>query len=64
MAKIVKEIGVVKYRKHVKDGYVNDKGEVEYPGDRFDVIWTIETPYDAISKVSSEAGLDHGMADR
>lgn len=36
------------------------KDAPEYPGDRFDLIWTIESPYEGISSVTSEGvpGLD------
>jgi hypothetical protein len=40
------------------------KGKVEYPSDRFDLIWTVLTPYTEIASVTSEniPGLDDGLA--
>jgi hypothetical protein len=37
-------------------------GKVEYPDDRFDLIWTVPWPYEEIVKVNSESvpGLDNG----
>jgi hypothetical protein len=34
--------------------------EPEYPGNRFDIIWTVEAPYDKINSITSEKipGLD------
>lgn len=57
LAKIAQAIGV----KGFKQGSGGD-GKVEYPGDRFDVIWTVEKPYTLIDKVESEnvPGLDDG----
>lgn len=39
------------------------KGEVVYPDDRFDIIWTVPAPYDRITAVGSESvpGLDDGV---
>lgn len=47
---------------HVK-GYSEESGwtgKVDYPGDRFDLIWTLHEPYHEIKTVTSEgvAGLD------
>ncbi|KAI9763552.1 MAG: hypothetical protein M1839_006378 [Geoglossum umbratile] len=38
------------------------KGEVKYPDDRFDLIWTVPAPYKEIESVTSEniPGLDDG----
>ncbi|OCL02746.1 hypothetical protein AOQ84DRAFT_357243 [Glonium stellatum] len=59
LADIAAAIGVEKYAK--KTGL---HGKVEYPGDRFDLIWTIKEPYVEIDSVASEAvpGLDDGLA--
>jgi hypothetical protein len=63
LSKIIAKLGVEKYGKGVVDGNVNKHGEIEYPGDRFDVIWTIKKPYDEINEVSSEnvPGLDGNL---
>lgn len=40
--------------------HIGAKDAPEYPSDRFDLIWTIESPYDKINSVTSEdvPGLD------
>lgn len=37
-------------------------GEVKYPDDRFDLIWTLLAPYTSIASITSEdvPGLDDG----
>jgi hypothetical protein len=30
------------------------QGEVSYPSDRFDIIWTVQAPYVEIASVTSE----------
>jgi hypothetical protein len=38
------------------------KGQVEYPGDRFDLIWKVEKPYKEIeSPTSEDTPLDAGL---
>jgi len=38
------------------------KGKVEYPGDRFDLIWKVEKPYNHIESTNSEeTPLDVGL---
>jgi len=38
------------------------KGQVEYPGDRFDLIWKVEKPYKEIESTTSEdTPLDAGL---
>jgi hypothetical protein len=41
------------------------RGNVKYPGDRFDLIWTVPAPYTSIASVTSEdvPGLDDGVGD-
>ena len=55
MAKIATALGVKGYS--ASSGWT---GPVVYPGDRFDLIWTIKKPYDEIDSVTSEGvpGLD------
>jgi len=51
LGKIVEELGV--------------SGGAVYPGDRFDVIWAVESPYESLVWVGSEniPGLDDGNGD-
>lgn len=46
--------------KFAKDVDVKHHKKIEYPSDRFDIIWTVAKPYDEIVAVTSEAvpGLD------
>jgi len=55
LAKIATALGVQGYA-----GSSGWSGPVEYPGDRFDLIWTVNPPYTEISTVTSEGvpGLD------
>ena len=57
LAAIAAAMGVEKYAE--KTGLA---GKVEYPGDRFDLIWTVREPYVEVESVVSEAvpGLDDG----
>lgn len=63
---IVRAMGIRGYGNKVSDevkklGCTSD-GEIAYPDDRFDVIWTIKPPYQEITSVTSEEceGLDDG----
>ena len=51
---------VVGVEKFAKDVDVEHHHKIEYPGDRFDIIWTVVKPYDEIVAVTSEGieGLD------
>jgi hypothetical protein len=49
LAKIATALGVQGYAEST--GW---SGPVEYPGDRFDLIWTVNPPYTEITKVTSE----------
>ena len=51
---------VVGVERFAKDVDVEHHHKIEYPGDRFDIIWTIVKPYDEIVTVTSEGieGLD------
>jgi hypothetical protein len=55
LAKIATAMGVQGYAEST--GWT---GDVVYPGDRFDLIWTVKDPYDVIDSVTSEGaeGLD------
>jgi hypothetical protein len=55
LAKIATALGVEKYAKST--GWT---GPVDYPDDRFDLIWTVPSPYDEIVSITSEGvqGLD------
>jgi hypothetical protein len=55
LAKIADEIGAKGYA--ASTGWT---GDVKYPGDRFDLIWTVTSPYKSIDSVTSEGvgGLD------
>lgn len=67
LGKIIKDIGVKKYSKNVPEALQNEvDGKIEYPDDRFDIIWTIKKPYDKIDSVTSEdvKGLDDAHAGR
>ena len=46
--------------KFAKDVDVKHHKKIEYPSDRFDIIWTVVKPYDEIIAVTSEGieGLD------
>jgi len=59
LAKIAEAMGVKKFAKDVD---VEHHHKIEYPGDRFDIIWTVVKPYDEIVAVTSEGvqGLDDG----
>ncbi len=67
---IVKEVGVEGYGEGVPEVVQKlgtetegkERGEVEYPDDRYDIIWTVESPYGEIAAVTSEGcpGLDDG----
>lgn len=59
LEKIAEAIGVREYA--AASGM---QGEVKYPGDRFDLIWTVMAPYTEIASVTSEnvPGLDDGHA--
>ncbi|KAF2670156.1 hypothetical protein BT63DRAFT_424110 [Microthyrium microscopicum] len=59
LAKIAKALGVKGYSK--KSGW---SGHVEYPTQRYDLIWTIEAPYHEIDSVTSEGvvGLDSDIS--
>jgi hypothetical protein len=52
---IAKEIGVKRYAEG--SGWT---GKVKYPGDRFDLIWEVKSPWKEVSEVKSEKvkGLD------
>lgn len=55
LAKIADSMGVTGYA--AGTGWT---GSVKYPGDRFDLIWTVKSPYKTIDSVTSEGveGLD------
>jgi hypothetical protein len=55
LAKIAEALGVKSYGKN--SGWT---GIISYAKDRFDLIWTIEPPYEEIASVTSEGvvGLD------
>jgi hypothetical protein len=55
LAKIADNLGVEGYA--AGTGWT---GSVKYPGDRFDLIWTVRSPYKTIDSVTSEGveGLD------
>lgn len=57
LAKIAEAMGVKRFAKDVD---VEHHKKIEYPGDRFDLIWTVVKPYDEIVAVTSEnvPGLD------
>lgn len=57
LAKIAEAMGVKHFAKDVD---VEHHKKIEYPGDRFDLIWTVVKPYDEIVAVTSESvpGLD------
>jgi hypothetical protein len=59
LAKIAEALGVKSYGKN--SGWT---GIITYAKDRFDLIWTIEPPYEEIVSVTSEAvaGLDQTVA--
>ncbi|KAL6885431.1 hypothetical protein GGI43DRAFT_419106 [Trichoderma evansii] len=58
LGEIAEELGVKKYGPN--SGW---KGHVKYPGDRFDLIWVIPSPYQEVTEVKSEKvpGLDDGL---
>lgn len=68
LAKIAEAMGVKGYAQGAfaagiptgDGGSDETDGGVKYPGDRFDLIWTVEAPYTEILSVTSEAvpGLD------
>jgi hypothetical protein len=51
------QVGVEKFAKNVD---IKHHKRIEYPSERFDLIWTVVKPYDEIVDVTSEAipGLD------
>jgi hypothetical protein len=57
LAKIAEALGVKRFAKDVD---VKHHKKIEYPGDKFDLIWTVVKPYDEIVAVTSEnvRGLD------
>jgi hypothetical protein len=59
LAKIAQAMGVKRFAKDID---VKSHKNIEYPDDRFDLIWTVVKPYDEIVAVSSEdiPGLDDG----
>jgi len=61
LAKIAEALGVEKFAKDVD---VKHHKKIEYPGDRFDIIWTVVKPYDQIVAVTSEGipGLDDAVS--
>jgi hypothetical protein len=60
LAGIAEALGVKRYA-----AASGASGKVNYPGDRFDLIWTIRNPYEEIESVTSEdiPGLDDGHKD-
>ncbi|KAH8899883.1 hypothetical protein GQ53DRAFT_740892 [Thozetella sp. PMI_491] len=58
LGEIAEELGAKKYGPD--SGW---KGHVKYPGERFDLIWVVPSPYHKITEVKSEKvpGLDDGL---
>jgi hypothetical protein len=59
LAQIAEKMGINGYA--ASTGWT---GPVKYPGDRFDLIWTVRYPYDTIDSVTSEGveALDHDQS--